>query len=97
MRKNYLAFDLGASSGRAILGTLDQGRLTLRELHRFENAPVTVGAHGYWNILGILNELKNGLRACAALGEGPLSGVGIDTWGVDFGLLDRNGDRKSVV
>ncbi|NLG38023.1 MAG: rhamnulokinase [Clostridiales bacterium] len=90
MAKNYLAFDLGASSGRAILGTLNDGKLSLRELHRFENVPVKIGAHLYWDTPGIFNELKNGLRAYARLDAGPLSGVGIDTWGVDFGLLDHN-------
>jgi len=95
MKKNYLAFDLGASSGRAIQGTLEDGKLTLTELHRFDNVPVQAGAHLYWNLLGIFNELKIGMRAYANQVKEPLAGMGIDTWGVDFGLLDKNDELLS--
>lgn len=82
--RNYLAFDLGASSGRAILGRFDGTRITLEEKHRFANGPVEVNGRLYWNILGLFNELKAGLSKC---GDGSLS-FGIDTWGVDYGVVN---------
>ena len=66
--KHYLAFDLGASSGRAILGTIDHGNVTLKELHRFENGPIAINGGLFWNLLGLFAELKAGLKA--ALREG---------------------------
>jgi rhamnulokinase len=86
-----LAFDLGAASGRAILGTLDGRRLAIRELHRFPNAMVRVAGHLHWNIVQLVEEVKQGLRKCAAEGLAPES-VAVDTWGVDFGLLDSHGE-----
>ena len=96
--RNFLAFDLGAESGRAVLGTLDGGRLTLQEKHRFQNPTGGMNGHLHWNLLGQWEELKTGLRKTAIeLHQGhprpiELHGIGVDTWGVDFGLLDRNGD-----
>jgi len=87
---NYLAIDLGASSGRAVLGTFDGERLRLEELHRFANGPVAVGGRLYWNALSLLEEIKVGIRTCTARGV-RLESIGIDTWGVDFGLLARGG------
>lgn len=96
--RNFLAFDLGAESGRAVLGTLNGGRLTLQEKHRFQNPTGRMNGHLYWNLLGQWEELKTGLKKT---GIGPhhghprpveLHGIGVDTWGVDFGLLDGNGD-----
>ena len=84
---NFLAFDLGASNGRALLGKFDDGRLEIIELHRFPNEPVSLPSGLYWNILSLWAEIKQGLRSAAPYH--PVS-VGIDTWGVDFGLLDRN-------
>lgn len=88
-----LAFDLGAESGRAVVASFDGGRLALEEVHRFQNEPVRVFEGGrerlYWNALGLLAEVKRGI-AFAARGGTPAS-IGIDTWGVDFGLLDRAG------
>lgn len=91
---NLLAFDLGAESGRAVLGRLDTGRLALTELHRFANTPCRMNGHLHWNLPAIWENLKTGLRnASAAVGSGQsLHGLGIDTWGVDFGLIDRNGE-----
>lgn len=88
--KHYLAIDLGASSGRAILGTVDRGRIHLEELYRFDNGPVNVNGSLYWNILGLFSEIKHGIRAAVARGLS-LSGMAIDTWGVDFALIDRTG------
>lgn len=88
--RSFLAFDLGASSGRAILGTLDDGRISTRELHRFPNEMVEIAGHLHWNIVQLYQELKQGMRACVAQGEAPL-GLALDTWGVDFGLLASDG------
>ncbi len=88
---SFLAFDLGASSGRAVLGTLDGHRLQLEELHRFPNGPVAVRGHLYWDILRLFEEIKTGLTRCAARDIRP-EGVGIDTWGVDAALLTADGD-----
>jgi rhamnulokinase len=85
-----LAFDLGAESGRAILGTFVDGRLTLEVLHRFPNSGVRVGDHLYWDVLRLWTEIKEGLRLAA--GHGPLASIGVDTWGVDFALLGPKGE-----
>jgi rhamnulokinase len=87
----YLAFDLGAESGRGVLGRFDGSRLTLEELHRFPNVPVTVHGAMYWDVLRIFDELRAGLGTAHAAGNGRLAGVGVDTWGVDFGLLEHTG------
>ena len=86
-----LAIDLGASSGRGIVGSYDGGKLTLDEVHRFSNDPVTVCGTFRWDILRILHEIKTAIRAAGLSGFRP-EGMGIDTWGVDFGLLDRHGE-----
>jgi len=88
--RSLLAFDLGASSGRAILGTLDGGRISIRELHRFPNEMIELSGHLHWNIAQLYQELKQGMRACVAEGHAPLS-MALDTWGVDFGLLASDG------
>jgi rhamnulokinase len=91
-KSSFLAFDLGAESGRSIIGKLDNGRLTLHETHRFPNAPVRVRGHLHWDIYRLFEELKIGYRkSLAGLGEPPRS-LGIDTWGVDFGLLGEGGE-----
>ncbi len=89
--KNLLAFDVGASNGRAILGQLDGDRLTMRELHRFENNYIEMNGVFYWDLPYLYNQLKQGLLAFKHAGVGELDCFGIDTWGVDYGLLDRNG------
>ncbi len=89
--KNLLAFDLGASNGRAILGQLDGGKLHLRELHRFENNYIEMNGVFYWDLPYLFGQLKQGLLAFRQANVGPLDCFGIDTWGVDYGLLDRNG------
>lgn len=89
--KNLLAFDLGASNGRAILGQLDGQRLTLRELHRFENHYLHNGSSLTWDAENLLRQLKCGFRAFADADVGALDCFGIDGWGVDYGLLDASG------
>jgi len=88
---NLLAFDLGASNGRAILGRFDGEQIRMQELHRFENNYIEMNGVLYWDLPNLYNQLKQGLLAFRQLGVGDLDCVGIDTWGVDFGLLDRNG------
>ncbi|MBQ8927549.1 MAG: rhamnulokinase [Oscillospiraceae bacterium] len=90
MKKRVLAFDLGASSGRAVLAEYDGRNVTLREVHRFPNEPVSCGGHLYWDVLRLFHEIRRGLAKAAAAGG--FDSIGIDTWGVDYGLLDRRGD-----
>lgn len=92
MNKRYfLAFDLGASSGRAILGTLFNDKLELTEIHRFSNQMQLINGHYFWNIFSLFNELKVGLKKCVKeFGIQPES-IGIDTWGVDFVHLTKEG------
>src|SRR5580700_293223 len=88
---HYLAFDLGAESGRAILGTLDGGRLAIEELHRFANTPVRVFDALYWDTLRLWHEIQRGLAIAGRERKLALDGIGIDTWGVDFALLWADG------
>lgn len=89
--KQLLAFDLGASNGRAILGTLDGDRMELRELHRFENNYIEQNGVYHWDLPHLYRQLLEGFQAFQKLDEGNLDCFGIDTWGVDYGLLDENG------
>lgn len=89
MEKRVLAFDFGASSGRAILGVFDGEKITLKEVHRFQNEPVKAGGTVYWDVLRLFHEINQGL--VAAENAGGFDSVGIDTWGVDFGLIGRDG------
>jgi rhamnulokinase len=83
------AVDLGASGGRVMVGVAGPGLLTLHEAHRFPNVPVTAGGTLHWDILRLHGEILAGLRA--ACGQFELASVGIDSWGVDYGLLDAGG------
>jgi rhamnulokinase len=87
----YLAFDLGAESGRAILGTLRSGQLTLEELHRFPNTPVRVFRSLNWDTLRLWHEMQAGLALAGRTRRLKLDGIGVDTWGVDFALLGADG------
>ena len=88
--KSFLAFDIGATSGRSILGTLDNGRLQMKELTRFPNQMLQIGEHFHWNIYSLFEHLKAGLVAAKSEGV-EISSIGIDTWGVDFALLAKDG------
>lgn len=88
---NFIAVDLGASGGRVLLGRLNGERLNFSELHRFSNGPVSVLSSLHWNVLGLWSDIKTGLRRYAEAVEAPLFGIGVDTWGVDFALLDASG------
>jgi rhamnulokinase len=85
-----LAFDLGATSGRAILGSLESGRLEFREIHRFPNEPVRYNGEVHWDLPRLWYEMQAGLRL-AAQSSGPLASIGLDTWGVDYALLGEGG------
>lgn len=89
MTKRVLAFDFGASSGRAIIGCFDGEKITLEEVHRFSNDPVSVGGTVYWDVLRLFHEIKQGI--IKARMAGGFDSIGIDTWGVDFGLIDSEG------
>jgi rhamnulokinase len=88
---NFLALDLGAESGRAMLGQFDGARLRLAEAHRFANGPVCLPSGLHWDVLRLWREITCGIALAAQECEGELASVGLDTWGVDFGLLDRSG------
>lgn len=88
---NLLAFDLGASNSRAILGAFDGEKLTMEELHRFDTPYADLNGMLYWDAPGIFTNMKQALAKFAAGGYGELGALGIDTWGVDYGLLDKNG------
>lgn len=88
-KKRMLAFDFGASSGRAMLGVYDGETIELQEIHRFSNDPVSVRGTLYWDVLRLFHEIKQGILK--ARQQGGFDSIGIDTWGVDFGLLDREG------
>ena len=84
----YLAVDLGASNGRVLAGRISGGRLEIQTLHRFSNGPIGVAERLHWDILGLWREIQNGLRAAEHQFRGQrFVSVGVDTWGVDFGLL----------
>lgn len=90
MLKRVLAFDLGASSGRAILGSFDGNKIQLEEIHRFENKPLIKDNSMHWNLPELFNEIKKGM----VIGEskGGYDSIGIDTWGVDYGIIDKDGE-----
>lgn len=89
MSKTVLAFDFGASSGRAMLAGYNNGKITMQEIHRFSNDPVEVNGTLYWDILRLFFEIKQAINKAALAGG--FDAIGIDTWGVDFGLLDKDG------
>src|SRR5436305_2463407 len=91
MNRHYLALDLGAESGRAMLAQLADRRITLEELHRFANTPVQLPTGLYWDSLRLFHEICEGIRAAAKVTE-DLDGIAIDTWGVDFALLSPDGE-----
>ncbi len=86
--KKVLAFDFGASSGRAIIGEYENGKIKLTEVHRFDNEPVMVNGNFQWDVLRLFHEIKQGILKAKEYG---FESIGIDTWGVDFGLLAKDG------
>ena len=94
--QSYLAVDIGASGGRHILGTIQNGALTTQEIYRFENSAQRKGKYLCWDADGLFAHVLEGLKECDKKGIHPVS-VGIDTWGVDFALLDKAGNRVSAI
>ncbi len=90
MAKYYLAVDMGASSGRLILGHMEEGKMVLEEVYRFENGMVNKDGELCWEFDRIFQEVIQGLKKCGEMGKIPVS-MGVDTWGVDFVLLDKDG------
>lgn len=91
-KKRFLAFDLGASSGRGIVGTLEGRKLSIEELHRFSNGPITILGSMYWDVLRLFGEMTDTLSLYSKRYGKELSGIGFDTWGVDYGLLGKDGN-----
>src|SRR6185503_9178774 len=86
--QRFLTFDLGAESGRAVLGGISDGKLALEVVHRFPNEPQWVLGRFYWDTLRLFAEMKAGLAKCVKEHGRELAGIGVDTWGVDYALLD---------
>ena len=91
MPKYYLAVDIGASSGRHILGHVEDGKIILEEVYRFPNGAVKKDGKRCWDFDSLLENVINGIAKCAEIGKKP-DYLGIDTWGVDFALLDKEGN-----
>lgn len=87
----FIAVDVGAESGRLVVGTLQDGKLQLEEASRFQNGGTLVQGHLYWDALKIFSEIKNGLRKVREDFGTDFASMGVDTWGCDFGLLDSDG------
>lgn len=85
----FLAIDLGAESGRGVVGLLDEGRLRLEEVHRFPNGPVRLLDSMHWDLLRLVAEIKTAVARCVQSHGSDIQAIGVDTWGVDFGLLGR--------
>ena len=91
MKKYYLAIDIGASSGRHILGSISDGKLVLEEIYRFDNGYVERNGHFYWDTESLFKNVCEGIKKCNEIGKIPET-LAIDTWGVDYALLDANGN-----
>ena len=92
---NFLGYDFGATSGRAMLGVYDGEKIELSEIHRFSNDPVELNGRFVWDLPRLFYDVKQALVKVANQGI-KLDAIGIDTWGVDFGLLDKNGNLVGV-
>lgn len=95
MTRNFIAFDLGATSGRTILGSVTESALSLRELNRFPNRITRMGRHCYWNIVSLYEHMLEGLKAAAKTGE-RITSIGIDTWGVDMVCIGKDGNLTGL-
>jgi rhamnulokinase len=93
--QNYLALDLGAESGRAIVGTIENRKLSITETYRFVNSPIRTPDGLYWDVLHLWSEIKSGISVSALKFDRILDGIGLDAWGVDFALLDKHGSLLS--
>ena len=91
MKKHYMAVDLGASSGRVIVGTLEEGKLSLKQMNRFWNGPTEVNGTLHWDFIHLFRNIKEGVALAQKEYGDTLISMGVDTWGVDFGLIDADG------
>lgn len=91
----YVAVDLGASNGRVIVATLQSQRLELEEIWRFENKPISLHGRMFWDFLSLFDNVKTGLKLAFSKYGDEITSIGVDTWGVDYGLIGRNGHLLS--
>ncbi len=91
MTNTYIAADFGGGSGRIIAGSISEGTIHLEEIYRFPNRQIKIGNHLYWDFPSLFQEMKNGLKKAVSKGY-TIRSIGIDTWGVDFGLIDKQGN-----
>ncbi len=89
--KQYIAIDIGAESGRVMLGAVGADKLSLREIHRFPNGPIDESGSLKWDFNKLFTQIKTGIAKAVKQSGGEIAGIGVDTWGVDFGLLDSGG------
>ena len=89
--QQYIAVDLGAESGRVMLGSVSADKLVLQEVHRFSNSPINQGDSLRWDFKNLLSEIKTGISKAFKQATHPIAGIAVDSWGVDFGLLDADG------
>ena len=92
MKNTFLAADFGGGSGRVMAGYIEDNRLVLEEIHRFRNRQVRIGRHVYWDFPALFEDMKEGIRIAAQRPDLCIKSIGIDTWGVDFGFVDAQGD-----
>lgn len=90
--KKYLAIDLGAESGRAIVGIIDQDQIRLEEVYRFPNKQINILGHLHWDVLALFDEIKNGIKSAINAGHSNIQSIGVDTWGVDFGFVTKSNE-----
>jgi rhamnulokinase len=90
-KESYIAVDLGAESGRVMLGRVADGKLALEQVHRFANGPIQEQDSLRWDFDRLMADIKTGIGLAARKADSPVKGIGVDTWGVDFGLLDSDG------
>ena len=92
MKNTFLAADFGGGSGRILAGYLEADKLHLEEIHRFRNRQIRIGKHVYWDFPSLFEDMKEGIRKAAARNDLCIKSIGIDTWGVDFGFIDAQGN-----
>ncbi|MFC2132161.1 rhamnulokinase family protein [Bacteroidota bacterium] len=92
----FLAFDIGASGGRAILGTINNNKLEIKEIYRFPNKMIYINGHYHWDIYSLFENIKTGISLCVKVEKQIPCSIGVDTWGVDFVLLNSEGEFTSL-
>lgn len=90
--KKYLAIDLGAESGRAIVGIIDHNQICLEEVYRFPNRQINILGHLHWDVLALFDEIKTGIKSAVKAGHNEIRSIGVDTWGVDFGFVTKSNE-----